>query len=94
MRDEDDEDARNRNSNGAPVFSAREKDFEGANDEAIALRIQTLLQEHRDLDAAITALETNAVHERLTVARLKKKKLLLRDQIERLKNALQPDIIA
>lgn len=93
MRDDGDHE-RPYNSAAAPVFSARDQDFEGANDEAVAIRIQLLLQEHRDLDAAITALEVNSAHERLTIARLKKKKLMLRDRIEKLKNTLHPDIIA
>lgn len=75
-------------------FSARDVDFDGANDEALAIRLAMLEQEHRDLDAAITSLEQNSPYERLTIARLKKKKLLLKDAIQEIKDAMLPDIIA
>jgi len=75
-------------------FAARDDDFDGANDEALAIRLATLEEEHRDLDAAITSLEHNSPYERLTIARLKKKKLHLKDQIQVIKDAMLPDIIA
>jgi hypothetical protein len=75
-------------------FSARDQDFDGANDEALAIRLATLEEEHRDLDAAIRALEASAPYERLSIARLKKKKLQLKDEIQELKDAMLPDIIA
>ena len=75
-------------------FTARDEDFDGANDEAIALKISALEEEHRDLDAAILALETTSPYERLVIARLKKKKLQLKDQIQGLKEQMFPDIIA
>ncbi len=75
-------------------FSARDQDFSGANDEALAIRLATLEEEHRDLDAAIRALEATAPYERLSIARLKKKKLNLKDDIQALKDAMLPDIIA
>ena len=75
-------------------FSARDQDFDGANDEALAIRLATLEEEHRDLDAAIRALEASAPYERLSIARLKKKKLNLKDDIQKLKDAMLPDIIA
>ena len=75
-------------------FSARDEDFDGANDEALAIRLATLEEEHRDLDAAIRALEESAPYERLSIARLKKKKLQLKDEIQELKDAMLPDIIA
>ncbi len=75
-------------------FSARDEDFDGANDEAVAIRISLLEEEHRDLDAAIRALEQNSPYERLTIARLKKKKLQLKDSIQALKDSMLPDIIA
>jgi hypothetical protein len=49
---------------------------------------------HQDLDAAIHALELNPRPDQLQIARLKKQKLLLRDQITVLENTLTPDIIA
>ena len=75
-------------------FSARDEDFNGANDEAMAIRLSMLEEEHRDLDAAISAMEQNAPYERLSIARLKKKKLVLKDKIQELKDAMLPDIIA
>ena len=53
-----------------------------------------LRQEHADLDAAIRALEAQPHFDRLTVARLKKKKLLLKDQIQAIMDQMTPDIIA
>jgi hypothetical protein len=50
--------------------------------------------EHRDLDAAIDALTNAGVRDQLQIARLKKRKLLLRDQIAILEDYLIPDIIA
>ena len=66
-------------------FPARDADFDGANDEAMAIKLATLEEEHRDLDAAIKALEQNSPYERLTIARLKKKKLQLKDAIQKAK---------
>jgi uncharacterized protein (TIGR02444 family) len=65
-----------------------------ANDEAIQARIAELRQAHQDLDAAITALAANPLPDQLQIARLKRQKLALRDQISRLEDRLTPDIIA
>ena len=80
----------------APVrrFEARESDFEGANDEALVIKLHHLQQEHADLDAAIRALEAQPHHDRLSVARLKKKKLFLKDKMQAIKDQMTPDIIA
>ena len=53
-----------------------------------------LKQEHRDLDMAIDALESMIAGDQLQVQRLKKRKLVLKDQIIRLEDQLTPDIIA
>ena len=68
----------------------------GANDEdrVIQTRLGLLRQEHRDLDSAITALAESQARDQLLLARLKKKKLALKDQILQLENQLIPDIIA
>ncbi len=50
--------------------------------------------QHHDLDAAIHALELNPRPDQLQIARLKKQKLYLRDQIVKLEDRLTPDIIA
>lgn len=57
-------------------------------------KLQVLLQEHADLDAAISALEQSGTGDQLQIRRLKKKKLALKDQIIAIENLLIPDIIA
>jgi hypothetical protein len=57
-------------------------------------RLAWLRTEHRDLDAAIDALERGLASDQLQLARLKKRKLRLRDEIARIEDALVPDIIA
>ncbi len=65
------------------------------NDE-IALRalLTRLEQEHRDLDAAITALAVSPGSDLIQVQRLKKRKLVLRDKIRQIEDQITPDIIA
>ena len=53
-----------------------------------------LRDEHRMLDAEISALETTAELNQLQIKRLKKRKLLLKDQISAVEDKLTPDIIA
>jgi len=62
--------------------------------EEIARRIQLLRLEHRDLDAAINALIAASGPDQIQIARLKKRKLRLRDEITMLEGQLIPDIIA
>jgi hypothetical protein len=57
-------------------------------------QLARLLQEHRDLDAAIEALQISPGSDLLQVQRLKKRKLVLRDEIVRLEDMTTPDIIA
>ncbi len=57
-------------------------------------RLETLRTEHRDLDAAIIALTATGSTDQLQIARLKKRKLQLRDQIGMIEDELIPDIIA
>jgi hypothetical protein len=64
------------------------------NDEGYQQLLEQLRVEHRDLDDAITALRAQAVVDQLQIARLKKKKLVLKDRIMRLEDQLVPDIIA
>ncbi len=71
-----------------------EIEIEAANDEALLLKLALLHEEHADLDAAIRAIEAQMHHDRLQVARLKKKKLALKDRIQTIKDQLTPDIIA
>ena len=64
-------------------------------DEAqVRVRLEAARSEHRDLDAAIDALVTTAVPDQLRIARLKKRKLRLKDEIAMLEDELIPDIIA
>lgn len=62
--------------------------------EVIARRIELLRQEHRDLDTATDALLMAAAIDQMQIARLKKRKLRLKDEIALLEDLLIPDIIA
>ncbi len=57
-------------------------------------RLDVLRTEHRDLDAAIDALSGAGSTDQLQIARLKKRKLRLKDQIAMIEDYLIPDIIA
>ena len=65
-------------------------------EEESELRAQLarLQQEHRDLDAAIAALQVSPGSDLIQVQRLKKRKLHLRDRITFIEDQLTPDIIA
>lgn len=65
-----------------------------ASDIGRASRLVRLRMEHRDLDAAIEALREMPAPDQLQLARLKKRKLRLRDEIALLEDQLIPDIIA
>ena len=66
-----------------------------APDEVAArAKLAQLLQEHRDLDAAIDALALAGGGDQLALSRLKKRKLQLKDEITEINNNLLPDIIA
>ncbi|WP_260599401.1 YdcH family protein [Sphingomonas endolithica] len=60
----------------------------------IAKRLEVLRTEHRDLDSAIAALSDSGSTDQLQLARLKKRKLRLRDEVAMLEDQLVPDIIA
>lgn len=64
------------------------------NEEELRKRLEVLRIEHRDLDAAIDALSHAGSTDQLQVARLKKRKLKLKDQISMIEDYLIPDIIA
>jgi len=63
-------------------------------DEEMRKRLELLRTEHRDLDAAISALTDAGSTDQLQIARLKKRKLRLKDQISLIEDSLLPDIIA
>lgn len=64
------------------------------NEEELRKRLEMLRIEHRDLDAAIDALSSGGASDQLQIARLKKRKLKLRDQMTLIEDYLIPDIIA
>lgn len=57
-------------------------------------RLDAMRGEHRDLDDAITALAAMPQPDQIQIARLKKRKLRVKDEIARLQDAMIPDIIA
>ena len=63
-------------------------------EDGIEQELALLVQEHRDLDAAIDALRELPHHDQLQLARMKRRKLKLRDEIAFLQDQLTPDIIA
>ena len=60
----------------------------------LAIQLERLREEHRDLDAAIDALLRGRAGRPVAGAALKKRKLVLRDRLTQLEDALTPDIIA
>jgi hypothetical protein len=75
----------------APAMNASpEMDFE----EMLRVKLEVLRREHRDLDEAVHVLATAGRPDPLTLRRLKKQKLLLKDQIVQIEDRLIPNIIA
>jgi hypothetical protein len=60
----------------------------------IRIRLHELELEHHDLDYVIDRLAHDPAQDRIQLQRLKKRKLVLKDQIQRLRTRLIPDIIA
>ncbi len=63
-------------------------------DEMLRIKLGVLRREHRDLDEAIHALELSGRPDQLTLRRLKKHKLALKEQVVKLEDDIIPDIIA
>jgi hypothetical protein len=63
-------------------------------EEVLRIKLEMLRREHRDLDEAIDALQERGSADMLTVRRLKKQKLALKDQIRIIEDRILPDIIA
>ena len=63
-------------------------------EEMLRIRLEVLRLEHRDLDQAIHALEETGRPDQLTLRRLKRQKLALKDQMVRIEDQLIPDIIS
>ena len=61
---------------------------------ALQQRVGELQMEHRDLDDAIARLSENHLPDQLRLQRLKKRKLLLKDQLTHLERQLDPDVLA
>jgi len=69
----------------------------GQSEEEIAAlrgRLATLKAEHQDLDDMIARVAASGRYDQIRMQRLKKRKLLLKDQIAKLESQLLPDIIA
>lgn len=69
-------------------------DYSTFTDEALELRLAELRQDHADLDASIRALSMAPLPDLIVIGRLKRKKLALKDEIARIEDLLNPDIIA
>lgn len=63
-------------------------------DDVLRLELEVFRREHRDLDDSIRALQATGTADQLTLQRLKKKKLRLKDKIAQIEDRLTPDIIA
>jgi hypothetical protein len=77
-----------------PALERRGLDFSTEDFAELETELARLQQEHRDLDAAIEALERMVAGDQLQIQRLKKRKLALKDRIRTLEDQLTPDIIA
>jgi len=64
------------------------------NEDVLRFELEVFKHEHRDLDQAIEALIEKGTADKLTIRRLKKQKLQLKDKIALIEDRLLPDIIA
>ena len=69
-------------------------DLSMENDDVLLVELEVFKQEHSDLDEAIHALAERGKADQLTIRRLKKQKLRLKDMIALIEDRLTPDIIA
>jgi hypothetical protein len=65
-----------------------------SDEQLLRARLDDLRREHRELDERIGSLHSDHLSDQLTLKRLKKRKLWLKDQIARVEDQLYPDIIA
>ena len=76
----------------------RDADMNASNElnfkDLLRIRLDVLRREHRELDAAVKDMEASGRPDQLSLRRLKKQKLALKDQIVRIEDNLIPDIIA
>ena len=73
-----------------PMNASNELNFE----EMLRIKLNVLRREHRDLDEAIHALELSGRPDQLTLRRLKKQKLALKERVVKMEDDIIPDIIA
>ncbi|WP_293904627.1 DUF465 domain-containing protein [Phenylobacterium sp.] len=69
-------------------------DYSTFTEDALESRLWDLRQDHADLDASIQALSLAPLPDLIVIGRLKRKKLALKDEIARIEDFLNPDIIA
>jgi hypothetical protein len=69
-------------------------DYSTFSEAGLEARLRELRIDHADLDAAIQALAATQVPDLVIIGRLKRKKLALKDEIARVEDMLNPDIIA
>jgi hypothetical protein len=69
-------------------------DDEDLSEEALSARLAELRQDHADFDAAVQAVSLSPLPDVLLIGRLKRKKLALKDEISRIEELLNPDILA
>ena len=77
-----------------PSYKGAQAAMTDEEEQALNAKLAELRQEHGDLDAAIAAMTGSAACDQLLLTRLKKRKLLLKDMISRIEDALLPDITA
>ncbi|MBK0328220.1 YdcH family protein [Rhodobacteraceae bacterium F11138] len=71
-----------------------QSDLSMKTDEVLRVELEVFRRQHRDLDEAIAALVERGTADQLTLKRLKKQKLQLKDMIAMIEDRLTPDIIA
>ncbi|SEN88793.1 hypothetical protein SAMN04488012_10831 [Palleronia salina] len=76
--------------NGPPPKNPLRMDEE----QVLRVRLEVLKREHRDLDDSVRALQDKGTADMLTLQRLKRRKLALKDQIAAIEDRIFPDIIA
>jgi hypothetical protein len=89
-----DEGAAVRSTSGHDSMASASRRLSKEEEEAIRRQLAELRQEHRDLDAAITAMVDSGGIDTIRIQRWKKRKLILKDRIAVLEDQLLPDIIA
>ena len=76
----------------------RDADMNASNElnfkDLLPIRLDVLRREHRELDAAVKDMEASGRPDQLSLRRLKKQKLALKDQIVKIEDDMIPDIIA